>query len=157
MIGERIDADHVVSGPRGSELTLLAVELALRGREPGRAVPDLAELAALHAGSCPELAARLPQVAALLRSRPGPRARADMAAGQTTMAPCSRVDVKRIVHLDSREVAKVLGITASGSRYLAGHGHLPGSRHNPVTGRWEIPLSAVDAYAARRSMRRLSA
>lgn len=153
MIGRRIDGGHVLTGPRGSELTLLAVELALRGREPGRPVPDLAELAALHAEVCPDLAARLPQVAALLRSRPRPSAQADLAGGHPGAAGLVR---RRVDVCDVAQVAERLGVTRSGTRWLLARGRLRGIK-SAATGRWKIDLASVDAYAARRAVRRANA
>lgn len=150
-VGQRIDPDHVLTGPRGSELILLCIELALRGREPGRPVPDLAELAALHAGSCPELAARLPQVAALLRGWTGSSAQANVAAGQAAGAPSKRwrVDV-----CSAAQAAERLGITGSATRQLLKRDRLRGIKRHGV---WRVDLASVDAYSAERAMRRLSA
>ena len=95
MIAEQVDAEHVLSGPRGSELALLCTELALRARQPdaSQAVADLREWCRVHAEVCPALAATLPQVTALLRARSGPRAQEKLAHGQTSTARSDRVNV----------------------------------------------------------------
>ena len=132
---------------------MLCAELALRARAPDAtaAVADLAEWCAEHQANCPDFAQRLPQVAALLRSAAqGPRAQADMAAGQTAVAPSDRVDVH-----DVPRVAAYLNATESGVRWLLGRGHLRGVKG--PDGRWKIDPRSVDAYAARRAMRRHNA
>ena len=138
----------MITRRRAAELSLLCAEAALAARAPDAARPpaDLAEWLAVHAGVCPELAARLRRVSRLL-AWSGPRAQVDVAPPGPAGASSARVNAELILtFLGSREVAEQLRITPSGGRYLAARGRLPGARRNRVTGRWEIPLGAVTAY-----------
>jgi hypothetical protein len=139
----------VISRRRRAELALLTAEATLCARAPdaGRPLPDLAEWCAEHAAVCPDLAARLPQVTRLLRCWPGRFAQAEIATAALADALSHRVDD---VVLTAREAAEQLQVTASGSRWLAARGRFPGARRHPVTGRWQIPAAAVNAYAADR-------
>jgi hypothetical protein len=156
VLVEKVDDGYVLVGRRGSELALLTAEAALRARRPdaSQAVADLREWCAWHAEVCPDLAATLPQVRALLRTWPGPRAQAKVARPDVAAASSARVNVRRNVHLRSGEVAQRLHVTGSGARWLASRGHLPGSYRDPVTGRWRIPESAVVAYREAAGRRR---
>ena len=142
-----------ISPRRASELALLCAEAALRARAPdqGRPAADLVEWLAGHAQVCPELAARLPQVARLLRSSAA-CAEAGVAPAAPAGPPSGRVDM-RVRLLVTREAAERLGLTARGTRYLAARGRLPGARRNRATGRWEIPEPSVTAWHDARRAR----
>ena len=134
----------MITRRRGAELALLTAEAALRARAPdhGRPPADLTEWLAGHAQVCPELAARLTCVSRVLRCWPGACAQAAVAPAAAPGPGSARVDVR----LTTREAAERLGITASGSRWLAARGRFPGARRNRVTGRWEITAAAVAAW-----------